>query len=424
MRCKYIKQNGKRCKRISEISLCWQHEDDRQYGGMINEDVSPPIIKNSWVEELKNVLTNRPEEPTECTGWIECGKNMEYKGIDIWEISKNTILLKGVKPNSQSQTKAQSYKYINDSDYLPGQLGKIFSGLDEEYEKKYENIVPSWDRDIKTERDIELTPRKDENHNFIYLANDIRTAIIYAYPYGRIISCITLGKIKLLNLSSDRTMSFIYNQSSNECKEVMKQAFMIKVKKGDKGEKIIISEGRWSNDYNDFEFVRFLMKEFKWIDGYAYFGHDAQTGRKKGHEEIVIFNPSIFLKRYPMEYRLSGMTLDSYQNKNCIVYLFKVTDGVLEDTLFVIGLGKLEIGRNFGRGAGNEVYWPNVYNIDENDKRDNFLIQINNESNGHYYDKVKEMMINDSKYNKQIYISDAWPNWSDMSIYTLQIYDF
>lgn len=294
---------------------------------------------------LADLINSIDLSPAECIGWMECGKKKKYKGIEIWEIPRNTILYKGINKDSRSQ----NIKYYTDPFYVPGQISKL-GVITDVYPDEREATLSDYDKNI-------LTSKVDQELDFIYLAGNLSTAAVYASKKdGRIISFITTSKIRLLNFSNIDTLRYIYEKGDKYLKKLLKHAFAIDT------ESEFISHGRRSFLSFDYEMVNAIKQSFVWVDGYAY------EPRLKFHEEIAIFRPSIVLKRYPVEYRPTGIQItnsNSYKptkNDISIEIWVKVTAGYdIEPVLIPVHSGEF-VTRKYQQ-----------YERRDDDYRDNFI---------------------------------------------------
>src|SRR5579871_5150188 len=94
MQCQSSTSKGLQCKNTAKIDspCCHVHQDS-----------------STSSQSLRSV------QPKECFGWRECGRIIQFKDIDVWEIPGNTIMYKGVRPENEDTPN----EYIEDIDYLP-----------------------------------------------------------------------------------------------------------------------------------------------------------------------------------------------------------------------------------------------------------------------------------------------------------------
>jgi hypothetical protein len=271
----------------------------------------------SVLTDLNAQLNDNPEadpDPDshhnpECFGWIKCGKKKMYKGTEIWEIPKNTVLYKGIK-----QEIGQNRQYYSDPYYVPGQVYKL-GVIDNAYPKNEDtsNFLTGSDPRKNTGSNNTynykiLTSQEDKEKNFIFLADNLSTAAYYAKgDDGRIISFITSSKIRLLNFSNINTLKYIYDRSSDILKEALTVAFRIYTTPN------FISRGRSSYKAKDYDLLNLIKESFLWVDGYAY---EQNSYGFNFHEEIAIFRPSLVLKRYPSEFRPTGIQVFNLVYRN------------------------------------------------------------------------------------------------------------
>lgn len=243
---------------------------------------------------MQNVLTDLIRDieiPSECFGWINCGKKKMYKGTEIWEIPKNTILYKGIKKD-----RPQNLKYYADPYYVPGQVSKL--GV-------IERAFPNDDDDEYKGYTV-LTSKDDKQLDFIYLADSLSTAAYYATEDdGRIISFITTSKLRLLNFSNKDTLEYIYDKAGDSLKTALSTAFLIHTTPE------FISYGRSSTRAGDYALLNLIKESFLWVDGYGY--EPVINVHRNFHEEIAILRPSLVLKRYPLEFRPTGIQIVNEQ---------------------------------------------------------------------------------------------------------------
>jgi len=191
----------------------------------------------------------------DCYGWMKCGKKIIYKGLQVWEIPKHTILYKGI-----SDKNIESHKYLVDPFYLPG--------------------VP----------------------NFIYLTDNLENALIYTkYDNAKIITVRTLYKIRLLDMNDNQTILKIYNKCNTECQKLLKETYLF-------DPAVPKSFGRNSTYDSDYALANLLSKIFPMINGTAY------SGDHNFLDEVLIFNPNIVLERFGIEYRPTGLQIEPINN--------------------------------------------------------------------------------------------------------------
>lgn len=299
-------------------------------------------------EILSDLIRNYQIPPDECFGWIECGTKKMYKGVEIWEIPKNTVLYKGIKMDYRPQ----NMKYFADPYYVPGQIHKLGT---------ITHAYPSDDINQKTYKTF-LTSEEDRLMDVVYLASDLSAAAFYAQGgTGRIISFITTAKIRLLNFSNINTLRHIYDKAPDDLKELLLIAFNIHLPE-------FVSYGRNSTRKDDYKLLNLIKNTFLWVDGYAFEG---TTGFYRNfHEEIAVFRPSLVLKRFPLEYRPTGIQIvnnlrskgrDFSRVNNPAEIWLKVLDGHYVEPVLI---------PYFGQSIEPKEY---MYARNYKDRRDDFI---------------------------------------------------